>query len=78
MSELDSFSELVHGTYSMRSDAIEQYATLKAQRDELLAVLADIGSYTGEGRLNSAWQSIVKSMGEKARSSIANAEKDKP
>lgn len=37
MSELDSFSELVHGTYSMRSDAIEEYATLKAQRDELLA-----------------------------------------
>jgi len=49
---------------------------IKAQRDELLAVLADIGSYTGEGRLNSAWQSIVKSMGEKARVAIANAEKD--
>lgn len=53
------------------SDAIGK---LKAERDELLAALDDIGSYTGEGRLTTPWQSIVKTIGEKARAAIAKAD----
>lgn len=51
-------------------------ARLIAAAPELLAVLKDIGKFTGEGSMyTTPWQDIVRSIGEKARAAIARAAK---
>lgn len=46
----------------------------EAQRDKLLAALADIGSFVATGGEHSNWQVIVNNMAAKAREAIKEVE----
>jgi hypothetical protein len=59
-------------------EAHEMGARVVAQRDALLAVLKDIGEYTGEGpTYTTPWQDIVADLGQMARAAIAAVEEGK-
>ncbi len=64
--------QMTKATHALKIAAVE------AQRDALLAVLKDIGEYTGEGpTYTTPWQDIVADLGQMARAAIAAVEEGK-